>query len=322
MNMIIGRDSSGSRARRPVRYSPFGHLVMLTVLLVIAVSLMLFLRRQALEWERAAASATRVQPGVPAAAASLSSPAERQRAGQASEPPAVELSRLADVRDHTRSLPLEPYCYLLSLARSVPPEVLEQHARSDVTIAQLLADPDKYRGQLLLLRGRLHRLIEDELPRNRYGLTKRYEGWLATSEASGMPYVVIVTDPPVGLPLGGNILEPVQVAGFFLCWWRYTTQDGRRWSAPVILGRRFVPIKVPVASASPRTTLLYGLAFSIVVAAIVLAAALFALLRRKLAPPPLTEPAVEPVEFAVDDALPANDTEHGEHADSDCSAGA
>ena len=128
---------------------------------------------------------------------------------------AVELSRLSVFQDHSRDIEPDPYYYLLDLARRNPTKWMEQHARRDVTWAHLFRNPDKYRGQLIFLRGRLRRLSQEDVGSNDYEFTTRYEGWLYTDEGGQFPYAVIVSDPPTGMPLG-LINEPVTVAGYFL----------------------------------------------------------------------------------------------------------
>jgi len=149
----------------------------------------------------------------------------------------AELSRLDSFIDHDSNPAADPYYYLLDLARHNPAEWIERHARRDLTWAHLLREPAKYRGQLVLLRGRLRRLVRDELDSNEYGLETRYEGWLYTEESGKYAYATIVTDPPAGMPLG-SINESVTVAGYFLGWWRHHNQEGKPTSSPLILGRR------------------------------------------------------------------------------------
>lgn len=151
---------------------------------------------------------------------------------------AVELSRLSDFQDHSRYFEPDAYYYLLDLARRNPSKWLDEHARRDVTWAHLFRDPDKYRGQLIFLKGRLRRLVDDDTGENDYGFMKRYEGWLYTDEGGQYPYAVIVSDPPTGMPLG-SIHESVSVSGYFLGWYRYTSQEGKVHAAPILLGRRF-----------------------------------------------------------------------------------
>ncbi len=180
----------------------------------------------------------------------------------------IELSRLREFVDHERDLAAEPYYYSLDLARHNPPEWLEEHGRRDLTWAQLFRDPEKYRGQLVLLRGRLRRLIRDDVDANDYGLTSRYEGWLYTEDSGKYAYCVIVTDPPTGMPLGA-INESVAVAGYFLGWWRHKNQDDKLTSSPVILGHRFVwheqPERPDVVFARS-----HGLAIGVAVAIVLL----------------------------------------------------
>ena len=186
----------------------------------------------------------------------------------ADESEAVQLSRLVEFTDHSRNIDPDSYYYLLDLAGRNSPAWLETHARRDVSYAQLFRDPDKYRGQLLFLTGRLRRLVVDDCGPNDYGLTVRYEGWLFTPDSGQLGYAVIVTEPPRGMPLGA-IYENVSVAGYFLGWWRHQNKLDKPTSSPVILANRFHWIQQSAVAGDKSTGARFGLAVG---AAIVLAA--------------------------------------------------
>ena len=143
------------------------------------------------------------------------------------------------IRDKTRRLEPRLYFELLDIARRNRPELLEQRARRDLTFAQLVRSPQRYRGKLVFLHGRLRRLTELQLSRKPPGFKRLYEGWLFTDEAQNNPYVVIVSHVPEGMPRGGEIAQTVSVAGFFLKLWKYQAGDGSRF-APLLLGRRLI----------------------------------------------------------------------------------
>ncbi len=233
MLRIGSKERSSSHRIVPAR----GRVWHLVVMLVMTMSLM------AVAWflaERASNKESAVQDksGTSTVSASMKpdEPVESPESNESVH--AVELSRLSDFQDHTRSFEPEPYYYLLDLARRNPARWMDEHARRDVTWSHLLRDPDKYRGQLIFLKGRLRRLIEDDAGENEFGIAKRYEGWLYTDEGGQFPYAVIASEPPTGMPLG-SIYEWVSVSGYFLGWYRYTTQEGKPHAAPILLACRF-----------------------------------------------------------------------------------
>lgn len=141
--------------------------------------------------------------------------------------------------DLDRDLPPALYYHFLDKARQAEPERLIADARRDITFAHLYKDPrndpPKYRGQLVGLRGTVRRAVAYDVDPNAYGLTKRYELWVFTDDSGKFPWVVELTSLPAGFPLGTDLQERVDTAGYFLKLWAYRAQDGFR-SAPVLLG--------------------------------------------------------------------------------------
>jgi hypothetical protein len=219
---------------------------------------------------------------------------------------AVELSRLSDFQDHARDIEPDPYYYLLDLARRNPAKWMDEHARRDVTWAHLFRNPDKYRGQLIFLRGRLRRLSQEDVGSNDYGFTARYEGWLYTDEGGQFPYAVIVSDPPTGMPLG-LINEPVTVAGYFLGWYRYHNQEGKVHAAPILLGRHFCWITTPPLRPDASFGSTYGLAIGIAIVAIALAAIF---LNRRKRTSPATDTSSQESEPLIFEEVQESDKPH------------
>lgn len=145
--------------------------------------------------------------------------------------------------DLDRDLPPALYYHFLDKARQAEPERLIADARRDITFAHLYRDPrndpQKYRGQLIGLRGTVRRAVAYDIDPNAYGLTKRYELWIFTEDSGKFPWVVELTSLPEGFPLGTDLQERVETAGYFLKLWAYRAQDGFR-SAPVLLGHGLV----------------------------------------------------------------------------------
>lgn len=123
--------------------------------------------------------------------------------------------------------------------------------------ADMLKRPAEYRGQPVLLRGHVIRVVKypgDEA----YGLDPLYEAWLVTPDSQRHPTTVIFSELPPGLALGENLVDGVSVAGFFLKLHLYASRDGKGRVAPLILARSMTvsepagvsfPIPVPVMFA-------------------------------------------------------------------------
>jgi hypothetical protein len=257
----------------------------LIVMLVVVVGLMAYstMRAGRLDDQERPADDTLV---ISETAADLQSPGSPD----AMDVRSVELTRLGDFVDHSIELDAAPYLYLLDLARHNPAEWLEKNARRDVTLAHLLRDPDKYRGQVIALSGRLRRLVRDEFDDNEYGFQMRYEGCVYTDEGGRTPYIVIVAEPPTGMPLG-NIFEHVTVAGYFLGWWRHDTQEGKRYSSPVLLARRFHWQAPPALRPDAEWTNTYGLAVGVAIAILSIITAVLVMRRTRPTPVATTDPA-------------------------------
>lgn len=146
---------------------------------------------------------------------------------------------MESITDLDRDLPPALYYHFLDKARQAPTERLIADARRDITFSHLYKDPRneprKYRGQLVGLRGTVRRALAFDVEPNAYGLSRRYEIWVFTEDSGKFPWVVELTNLPESFPLGTDIQEKVETAGFFLKLWAYRAQDGFR-SAPLLLG--------------------------------------------------------------------------------------
>lgn len=161
-------------------------------------------------------------------------------AGKPVKTPLEDLPFLMEsVIDLDRDLPPALYYHFLDKARQADVESFLKDARRDITFSHLYKDPKqdpkKYRGQTVAVSGIVRRALAFDIANNAYGLKKRYELWLYTEDSGKFPWVVELTELPPGFPLGTEIQEKVDSAGYFLKLWAYRAQDGFR-SAPVLLG--------------------------------------------------------------------------------------
>lgn len=130
------------------------------------------------------------------------------------------------------------YNYLLVHARNFSPAQLREQARADLTFVHLWEEPAKYRGQLVLLKGRLRRLLRlDPTPlAAKEGVPNIYEGWLYADGNFTNPFCILASEIGPGLQPGQKIDREVIFAGYFFKRYRYPAGDGWR-DAPLLIGR-------------------------------------------------------------------------------------
>ena len=183
--------------------------------------------------------------------------------------PAVDQALLQDVVDKVRRLRMEPYYHLVTIAVRSSPQLLEQHARRDLTFAHLWSEPDQYRGQLIYLKGYLRGLKKFEADRNKRlnpeGIHELYQGDLFTDDSTPNPYVIIVPSVAEGMPLGANLAENVTFAGYFLQLWRYTAAGDVERAAPLLVGRILLWTPAPRQEPTVRLNAFLAIAFVLVV---------------------------------------------------------
>jgi hypothetical protein len=197
---------------------------------------------------------------------------------------------LEPVRDNTLGLEYQDrpaYFYALWLARQLDPRVLAEQAaafraarmQADPAFAKktpaefpifvdIFQNPQEYRGRPVTLHGYFRKLVEYDAGPNDLDIGQLYEGWMYTDDSQGNPAVIVFTEKPEGLPLGGDITEEVHVTGYFLKMYGYEAQDTAR-RAPLILARtvRWTPAQV----ANVRQDVpvwLYGLLTLLAIAAV------------------------------------------------------
>ena len=169
-------------------------------------------------------------------------------------PVRIDKRYLDVVKDNTigvRRDEAEVFYWLLDHARRVPATTLQRDADREVQYINLMTEPERYRGEPVTIEGDLFRLYEYEAGRNKYGVTKVYEGWVFTGDSSHHPYRIVCTSLPNGIEPGENLRKPVRITGYFFKREGYHSNGGVH-IAPTLLARRIninpMPNGIPLTS--------------------------------------------------------------------------
>ncbi|MDB5336344.1 MAG: hypothetical protein JWN70_1963 [Planctomycetaceae bacterium] len=98
--------------------------------------------------------------------------------------------------------------------------------------------PEEYTGELLTLKGYVRKNHKHPADADDPSQIPTYEAWLYTPDSQHNPVVVVYTDLPKGMPVGGSLVETVEVTGYFFKVYGYRAQDGLR-AAPMLLAKTF-----------------------------------------------------------------------------------
>jgi hypothetical protein len=146
----------------------------------------------------------------------------------------------AAVKDNALFQPAEHDAWFLlwDEVRHTTPAELERRAIGEVTYAQLVNQPDVYRGQPVRIRGRVLRESVKAAPKNSLGITDYHRLIIAPVGGGDWPVMVYCLDLPPGFPRGDGLKEDVAITGLFFKNWSYA-YDGGMGLAPVLVTRSF-----------------------------------------------------------------------------------
>ncbi len=158
---------------------------------------------------------------------------------------------LAAVTDRQKLVDVEMPAYwrLLGWAQAQSFANLDRRAQRDVALTKLHEQPDLYRGRPIRLRLNVKRILDWEAPENSAGVKRVYEAWGWTNDSKARPYSVVFAELPPGIKPGTDVDQEVIFAGYFLKWMQYETYQGKKQTAPLLLGR-LKPIALSVAPAA------------------------------------------------------------------------
>lgn len=162
-------------------------------------------------------------------------------------------SDLPGVRDNTYFRPEEREAWFDLFARlqTMDASQLAEAPLGEVTYAQLLQQPDVYRGQLVTLRGTVLREEVQQPAENTLGIASYHRLWLRPQGGGQWPFVVYCLELPTGFPRGESLRAKATITGFFFKNWSYSYDKGLG-IAPVVLARG-IDWQPPVVPA-PRQT--------------------------------------------------------------------
>src|SRR5262245_50566453 len=118
---------------------------------------------------------------------------------------------------------------------------LSQRADRSAVLNQFLQTPEEQRGKLFQLKLNVRRILSYDAPANSAGIGRVYEIWGWTTESKAWLYVVLTAHLPPGMPVGADVNESVNFAGYFLKDQGYHAtgagpQD-KPLAAPLLIGR-------------------------------------------------------------------------------------
>lgn len=154
---------------------------------------------------------------------------------------------LPEVSDNTFLSPEDSPAYfgLLDHASLIEPGQLRQVAREFVqtrkeqtglpTFVDMIKNPEAYRGKPVILRGHLHLTQSYEALDNDYGIDTLYDVSFFDEDSQTNLTTVIFLQKPDKLKVGGEMVNGVEVVGYFLKNYLYDSQDNHTRKAPLIM---------------------------------------------------------------------------------------
>jgi hypothetical protein len=122
---------------------------------------------------------------------------------------------------------------LLRRARQIQPADHAKVARSELSLQEIAAHCEKYRGVPLVAHGIARRVYSSQSPLA--AGNRLLEVWITTADKGPNPLACIIEEPPPGFPDRPVISEPVVVRGYFLKLMAYKVGQ-KEFAAPLLIG--------------------------------------------------------------------------------------
>jgi len=149
-----------------------------------------------------------------------------------------EFSHITD-NTYFRPEESEAWFTLFERLQAMETSPLEGEQASKATYAQLLQQPNVYRGKLVSIRGTVLREEEQVPMENDVGISRYHRLWLQPEGGGQWPIVVYSLLLPADFPRGDSLRAEISLAGFFFKNWSYSYDDGLG-IAPIVLARDIV----------------------------------------------------------------------------------
>jgi hypothetical protein len=233
-----------------------------------------------------------------------------ERASDNQVPPLLNLDAVEDGKELHGGDEGLAFCEALVKADKTSQEAFARSATRALTYANLFSEPERHRGQVVHLEGRLKRIVRYDPPKSTLldGLKDQYEGWMFDPENLGAnPVCLVFTHLPAGLEPGDKLNVSVAFDGYFFKRYRYRSAEGKVRDAPLLIGHTVV-VRQPSRESSEGEGMFSGLlmtsAWVFITGTIVVGVGLFWWYRRNdralqdrltaARPPTFQEPPVEP----------------------------
>jgi len=168
-------------------------------------------------------------------------------------------AQLSQIRDNTYFRPDERGAWFALFGRlqKMGHDELTDASLGERSYAQLLQQPDVYRGRLVTIRGTVVRENLQQPIKNSLGIDSYHQLWIQPKGGGRSPLVVYCLELPQEFPRGDRLRCAVSVTGFFFKNWSYSWDEGLG-LAPVVLASRVgwqKPVPRPVRRPVARATL-------------------------------------------------------------------
>ncbi len=148
---------------------------------------------------------------------------------------------LSQVQDKTYFRPEEQEAWFSLFARLQQIDKPQRASETvgDISYAQLLQQPEVYRGHLVTILGKVLREEVESPAQNHLGIEAYHRLWIQPRGGGQWPIVVYCLELPAGFPRGDSLNAPVSVTGFFFKNWSYAYDEGLA-LAPIVLASNFL----------------------------------------------------------------------------------
>ncbi|MCG8450045.1 MAG: hypothetical protein MI725_10770 [Pirellulales bacterium] len=232
-----------------------------------------------------------------------------EKAGSPAALPMEErVEGLSQVEDKTYFRPAEQEAWqnLFAQLQGKSNQQLSETSVGEMTYAQLLKQPDVYRGRVVTIRGTVLREELEQAGKNGLGVESYHRLWIRPHGGGPSLFVVYCLELPVAFPRGDQLSSAVSVSGYFFKNWSYSW-DGGLALAPVILANSFSwrqPVSLSTAKPVSRKTLILAVGVTSLLGVALAWLALYPTRRRRTrSATPGDQRLVLPDDWEVPDAL-------------------